>query len=364
MAVDLAFGQRQPGLPLDPGQRFPGIDIGPGQRSAGDATQPLRDHLLRPIQSAEKNARHVANRVRDHRALGEFEIQRGRKQLLADLQQFDREVNQFLRRQATVAVVHRLDERVGDPGAKPDHRRLLDPEPHGDRVGGPEADTANIAREPVWVLGHHLDGIGAVGPEDANRPRGADAMAVQEDHDLPHDLLFRPGRGDAPGADRANAVNLTQPIRLGLDDVEHLLAEHPDHLLRVDRADAADHAGGEVFLDAIDRRRRRGADETGLELLTVGAVVDPFTRRGDPFPGGDRGGVTHDGDQITVTARLRAQDAEAVFGVVERHPFDDAGDDLAVRLGGRWWRGHGPQHYPRVQGVASRAMRHRSWDDP
>ncbi len=34
------------------------------------------------------------------------------------------------------------------------------------------------------VLGHDLHGVRAVGLEDANRPGGADPMAVQEDHDL------------------------------------------------------------------------------------------------------------------------------------------------------------------------------------
>ena len=113
-------------------------------------------------------------------------------------------------------------------------------------------------------------------------------------------------------------VDLAQPIGLGLDDVEHLLAEGLDHLLGVDRTDAADHAGAEILLDAVDGGRRRGAHEARLELLTMGAVVDPFARRGDPFAGGDGGGVADDGDQIAMAARLDAQNAEAVLGVVVR----------------------------------------------
>jgi hypothetical protein len=104
-------------------------------------------------------------------------------------------------------LVHRLDQRIGDPCANPDHGGFLDTEPPGDRVGGLEADTANIARQPVRVFGHDLDGIGTVGLEDANRSRGADPVAVQEDNDLPHDLLFRPGDGDAPGAHGADAIH-------------------------------------------------------------------------------------------------------------------------------------------------------------
>ena len=156
-------------------------------------------------------------------------------------------------------------------------------------------------------------------------------MAVQEDHDLAHDLLLGPGGGDALGAHRANAVDLAQAIGLGLDDVEHLLAEGLDHLLGVDRADAADHAGAEILLDAFDRGRRRGAHEARLELLAMGAVVDPFARRGDPFAGGDGGGVADDGHQFAVAARLDAQDAEAVLGVVEGDALDEAGQHFLGR---------------------------------
>ena len=200
-------------------------------------------------------------RIGDDRSLGQFEIQRGLDQLRGDLQQLDGQRHQFLGGQSAVTLVHRLGQRVGDPGAHADHRRLLDAEPHGDRVRGLEADAADIAREPIRVLGHDLDGIGAVGLEDADGARGADAVAVQEDHDLPHDLLLGPGAGDALGAHRADTGHLAQAIGLGLDHVEHLLAERPDHLPGVDRANAADHPGTEIFLDALDRGRRRGAHE-------------------------------------------------------------------------------------------------------
>ena len=70
---------------------------------------------------------------------------------------------------------------------------------------------------------------------------------------------------------------------------------------------------------------RGGAQEARLELLAVGAVVDPFARRRDPLAGGDRGGVADDGDQVAMAARLDPQNAEAVLGVVEGDPLDEAG---------------------------------------
>ena len=80
------------------------------------------------------------------------------------------------------------------------------------------------------------------------------------------------------GALRADAGDLAQPVGLLLDDVEHGLAEGRDQLLGVHRADAADHAGAEILLDALQRGRRGRLQEGGLELQAVGAVVDPGAR--------------------------------------------------------------------------------------
>ena len=129
-------------------------------------------------------------------------------------------------------------------------------------------------------------------------------------------------------AHRADAVDLAQPLRIGLDDVEDLLAEGLHHLLGIDRADAADHAGGEVLLDPLRRGGRRGLQKPRLELLAMGAVVEPFARGRDPFARRDRGGMSDHRDEVAVPARLDAQHAEAVLVIVEGHALDDAGQHL------------------------------------
>ena len=198
-------------------------------------------------------------------------------QIVGNLQEAGRQRSELFFRQPAVTLVHRFGERIADARADPDHGRLLDAELHRDGVGGHEADAADVAGEPVGVLRHHLHGIGAVGPEYPHRPRRADAVAVQEHHDLADDLLLSPGVGDPLRPHLPDAGHLAQAFRLGLDDVEHLLAERPDKLAGVDRADAPDHAGAEILLDALDRGRLGCADEARLELLTMGAVVDPFS---------------------------------------------------------------------------------------
>jgi hypothetical protein len=75
---------------------------------------------------------------------------------------------------------------------------------------------------------------------------------------------------------RSDPSHLPQTIRLDFDRVEHSLAECPNELARVNRADAADHAGAEIFLDALDRRRGGGLEKPRPELLAMGTIIDPF----------------------------------------------------------------------------------------
>ena len=130
------------------------------------------------------------------------------------------------------------------------------------------------------------------------------------------------------GALRADAVDLLQALGRLLDDVEHRFAERPDQLLGVDRADALDHAGGEVLLDALGGGRRRRAQEIGAELHAVRPVVDPPPARLHELAGADRRGVADDGDQVALAARLHPQHAEAAVVVVEGDALDETGEVL------------------------------------
>ena len=155
-------------------------------------------------------------------------------------------------------------------------------------------------------------------------------MAVQEQHDLADHLLLGPARDDALGPLGPDAGDLPQALGALLDDVEHGLAERLHQLAGVDRADALDHAGAEIALDALERGRRGGLQEGGLELQPVRAVVDPGARGLDELAGADRGRGADHGHQVALAAHLDPQHAEAVLGVVEGHPLDQAGQGLAL----------------------------------
>ena len=177
-----------------------------------------------------------------------------------------------------MALVRGRLEREGDTGPDALRGGLFHPELGRDGIGGLEADPAHILGQPVGVLGHDLDGLIAVGLEDAHRPRRADAMCVQEDHDLPHRLLLGPARHDAGGSHRTDAGNLGEALGIGLDDLEGIHAKGSDDALGHGRSDAAHLARGEVLLDALGPGRRRGLEHLGLELQPVGAVADPERR--------------------------------------------------------------------------------------
>src|SRR5215470_4145980 len=67
---------------------------------------------------------------------------------------------------------------------------------------------------------------------------------------------------------RLGPMPITSRRRPGscLDDVEYGLAEGTHELLRVDRPDAADHAGAQIFLDALDCCRGRSLEKRGFKL--------------------------------------------------------------------------------------------------
>ena len=282
------------------------------------------------MQPGQEDAAAVVDLIRDDLAGLQLQVQRLLNDRRRDFQQLLRHGHQLIERQPAVAIVHGLGQREADAGARPDHRGLLDPQPGCDGVGRLEADPADVAGEAIGVLREDLDGVRAIGLEDPHGARGADAVRVQEDHDLADDLLIGPPGDDPLGPLRADAGDVSEPLRLRLDDVEHRLGKRLHQPLGVDGADPSDHAGAEILLDPFDRRGRCRAQEARFELRSVRSVVDPDARRLNELAGADHRRVTDHGDQVTLAPRLDAQNAEAVVRVVERDALDQAGETFAL----------------------------------
>src|ERR1051326_3202697 len=227
--------------------------------------------------------------------------------------------------------VHGLGKRVGDSGPDPDQSRLLDAELGSNLIGSDKADATDVAGQAVRVLRDQLNGVGTVGLVDPHRPRGTDPVAVQEQHDLTDDLLLGPAGDNLPGPLWADAGNLAKSRGLLLDDLKHLLAKDAHELSGIDRADAADHARAQILLDPLDCCGRRDLEEGSPELDTMDAVIDPATARLNKLAGRNRRCMPQHCDQVALATRLDAQYAKPVLLVMERHPLDEAGQDLCHR---------------------------------
>jgi hypothetical protein len=142
-------------------------------------------------------------------------------------------------------------------------------------------------------------------------------VGLQEHHDLPHDLLLGPGAGHPFLALGSDALQREQTVGFPLDDVKDLLTEGTDQLAGEVRANALDHPGAQVLLNAFERGGRDDPQVPALELKAVLAVVRPGAGAFDVFPRRDAGRRADDGHQLALAPDLDPQHAEAALGAVE-----------------------------------------------
>ena len=320
----LACSQLQARSVFHPWDRLGRVDRRPGWTDGHENAQSLSNGLLGPIEAGQEHAA-AAFQLVGHDVPGlQLQPQCRCDQVIGNFQQFGGQHRQLLHRQTAMTLVHRLGQRVTDAGTNPGQSRLLDPDLGRDLIRGAEPDPADVPGQTVGVLADHPHGVVPIGLVDSHGPRRTNAVGVQEQHDLPDDLLFRPAGDDPRRTLGADTGYLSQALRLLLDEIEHRLSETPYQTLGVDRADAADHARGKIPFDALPRCRLAGLEEGRAELLAVGAVVHPGTAHLDELAGADHRRVADHGDQVSLAARLDSQHAEPVLRVVERHPLHES----------------------------------------
>ena len=203
-------------------------------------------------------------------------------------------------------------------------------EPLRDGVGRLEPDARHVARQPVRVGADGFHGLFPVGFIDADGPRGARAVGVEEHHDLAYGLAFRPCGLDAAAALGADLVHFFQARGVAVNDVEDPFAETLDQLFRQHGTDAADEPTAEVALDPLTRVRRGGAQGVRLELEPVAGVARPAALRGDGLPGVGAGQVADDGAGFWVPAPRAAQDGDALAGGRPRRSLASSSSSLTV----------------------------------
>ncbi len=284
--------------------------------------------MLGQVEALEEETGLVTNRVRDDLSFGKLVHDGGADQGCIHFQQLHGQPGERLDRQSAMALVRGGLKREGDPGADTLWRGLFHPELGCDGVCRLEADPAYILGQTVWVLGHNLNGFIAVGFEDAYRPRGANAVSMEEDHDLPHRLLLGPAGDNAGRPHRTDSRHFRQALRLGLDDFKGVHAKGSDDPFGHSRSNAAHLTRSKVLFDALCSGRRGGLEDLSLELKAMCAVAVPQAAGGDPFACRDGRGVTHDRHKISFAPRMDLQDGEAILGIVESHELHRAREGL------------------------------------
>jgi hypothetical protein len=63
----------------------------------------------------------------------------------------------------------------------------------------------------------------------------------------------------------------------------------------------------------------------------MGAVINPVAGRRNPFPGGDRDGMTYQGNQIAVPAGLDPEDTKTVLSVLVGDALNRSSQYLTIR---------------------------------
>ena len=184
-----------------------------------------------------------------------------------------------------------------------------------------EPDPADVACRTIRIFLHERDRVSAVCLEYADRPRRADAVALQEDHDLAYRLLVRPTCCDPLQPDLTDSLDFSQPLWRLFDDIEDRFTECLHQPLRKVRPNALDHPRAEVALDTLKGGRRGHLQEQGAELHAVFPVPLPVPTGLHVFTAMNVGCRTQYRHQITMPAHLYAEDAETRFRTVECDAF-------------------------------------------
>ena len=322
----LMIGQSRACLRLAPGDRLLGVDGGIVRRRVRQRANSRRDDFLRKFQPRQTDENLAPNLIACQLLARQRLIQRLAQDPFLDAQQSASDGEQLFLRERAMPLAHCLSQGVIQSRRRAQQRFRGDAQLACDLIRRGEADALNIRGQAIGILAHALDRLLAIGLVNAHRAARADAVRMQEHHDVPHNLLLLPGVLDQSPPLLADARDLLQLRRLRLDDFKNLLAKFCDQLFRIARADALDHAAAQILLDARLRRRRDAAQSIRVKLPSVLAILNPLALGRQPLAGGHRRETPNHSDQIPMSLDRYAQHRETGFFIVKGHPLDRPGN--------------------------------------
>jgi hypothetical protein len=319
-------------------------------RLGEERPQPAREPGLGGMEGGEIDRRSgVSGRERgvggqrlEHHLAGRGErLDRAGHRLLRRPEQLSALAHQAGAGEEDVTAVGGLAQQVEGAGLGPLGRIRGDAELGRDAIGALEADAVDVERQPVGVLAHHPQGIGAVALEDAHRIGGRHPVGLEEDHHLADLALLQKGALDLLAPLGADAADLGQALGSVLDHRQGLQAEALDQPLGEPLADSRHQPRAQVALDAGERRRGDGLVGRHLELPPPARVVGPGAEQAQALADLDAQQVAHRGHRLGLAGHREAYHAPGVFLVREDDLLQGAfEDDGAGRGGGGIEEGH------------------------
>ena len=274
------------------------------------------------MQGGQVQPRFTVDRLADDRAVFQCLFDRALDDLLRDLDQVHGPFDRAGLRIADMPFVAQFPQRITDGRSRAMRRIAVDPQFGGQFVRRLESDSANVVGQLIRIGLDPLNGFLSVSAVDPQGPAGADTVLAEEQHDLADFALFVPAAANAFQPFLPDAADVQQKIRAGIENFQRPLLVDAHDLGRQLRTDAADGPGRQVPLDPLGRRRRRGANIVGLELLAVLAIHRPSAGRRQMLAGGHRRDRTHDRDHLAAALDLDLEHREPVLRVMVRHAFD------------------------------------------
>src|SRR5262245_8947973 len=111
----------------------------------------------------------------------------------------------------TVAILGKLLEDMPHTSLSPNHRVSWNPESLRQRIRRLETNAVDVEGQAVRILLDAGNRLVAVGLVDTDGSGSANAMGVEEDHNLSNDFLGFPRLNDSLLTLWANAVEIHQP---------------------------------------------------------------------------------------------------------------------------------------------------------
>ena len=216
---------------------------------------------------------------------------------------------------AGVTVERLLIEHVEQACHRPFWRIFVKAHAPGDAVCLEKTDACNLG-EPIGIVLNRGDAAEAVLVMNLLRITCRNAQPVQEAHDLAQFALLAPTGGQAAVLFAIEDFAAQQCLRVAVNDLEGVLSEFCDNLLRRRRADVLESSGGKVALHALKRGGLDGHEFRNLELPPVGRMIVPaaFELQGFVIP----------------DVEDRALDRDCGLGVVYQ---EAANQEAGLRLG-------------------------------